>query len=56
MQAQMAESLNKVQQWVEAHDYKGYEPFDGLSSWVAPRLRWTSWLKESYSKCYGGAD
>ncbi len=27
-------SLDKVQRWVEDHDYKGYEPFDGLSSWA----------------------
>src|SRR5262245_32049051 len=27
-------SLTKVQQWVERHDYKGYEPFDGLCSWM----------------------
>lgn len=30
------ESLEKVQRWVEEHDYKGYEPFDGLSSWARP--------------------
>jgi len=30
------QSLAKVQRWVEAHDYKGYEPFDGLSSWARP--------------------
>jgi hypothetical protein len=29
-------SLASVQQWVEAHDYRGYEPFDGLSSWARP--------------------
>ena len=29
-------SLEKVQNWVENHDYKGYEPFDGLSSWARP--------------------
>jgi len=27
-------SLQKVQKWVEDHDYKAYEPFDGLSSWA----------------------
>ena len=27
-------SLDLVQEWVEKHDYRGYEPFDGLSSWV----------------------
>lgn len=30
------QSLEKVQRWVEAHDYRGYEPFDGLSSWAQP--------------------
>ena len=30
------ESIRKVQKWVEDHDYKGYEPFDGLSSWARP--------------------
>lgn len=25
-------SLDKVEKWVESHGYKGYEPFDGLSS------------------------
>ena len=29
-------SLALVQQWVESHDYRGYEPFDGLSSWARP--------------------
>lgn len=28
-----AESLAR---WVEQHDYQGYEPFDGLSSWFRP--------------------
>jgi rhamnogalacturonyl hydrolase YesR len=30
------QSLQRVQAWVEAHDYRGYEPFDGLSSWFRP--------------------
>ena len=30
------ESLNRVEQWVEKHNYRGYEPFDGLSSWFRP--------------------
>jgi len=25
-------SLGLVERWVEAHDYRGYEPFDGLNS------------------------
>jgi rhamnogalacturonyl hydrolase YesR len=29
-------SLKRVQDWVERNDYKGYEPFDGLSSWFRP--------------------
>jgi hypothetical protein len=28
------ESLKKIESWVESHDYKGYEPFDGLSSYL----------------------
>jgi hypothetical protein len=27
-------SLDRVRTWVEDHDYQGYEPFDGLSSWA----------------------
>jgi rhamnogalacturonyl hydrolase YesR len=27
-------SLNRVERWIERHDYRGYEPFDGLSTWV----------------------
>ena len=27
-------AIDLVQTWVERHDYRGYEPFDGLSSWV----------------------
>src|SRR5207244_2430945 len=29
-------ALQQVQGWVEQHDYRGYEPFDGLSSWARP--------------------
>jgi rhamnogalacturonyl hydrolase YesR len=29
-------SIKKVEKWVEDHDYKGYEPFDGLSSIFRP--------------------
>jgi rhamnogalacturonyl hydrolase YesR len=29
-------SLQQVQQWVEERNYRGYEPFDGLSSWFRP--------------------
>jgi hypothetical protein len=30
------ESLNRVERWVENRNYRGYEPFDGLSSWFRP--------------------
>src|SRR5262245_20680533 len=30
------DSLNRQQDWVERHNYRGYEPFDGLSSWFRP--------------------
>lgn len=29
-------SLKLVENWVESHNYRGYEPFDGLSSWFRP--------------------
>jgi Glycosyl hydrolase family 76 len=32
----VAASLDRVQQWVEDRHYRGYEPFDGLSSWFRP--------------------
>lgn len=38
MKQQIAESLYKVEKWVEDHDYKGYEPFDGLSSFLRPLM------------------
>jgi len=39
MRQQIIESLSKVQKWVEENGYKGYEPFDGLSSWLRPLTR-----------------
>jgi hypothetical protein len=30
------ESIRKLESWVEAHDYKAYEPFDGQSSILKP--------------------
>jgi rhamnogalacturonyl hydrolase YesR len=32
----LEKSIDRVEKWVEAHDYKGYEPFDGLSSFLRP--------------------
>ncbi len=29
-------SLDRLERWIEDHRYKGYEPFDGLSSWFRP--------------------
>ncbi len=29
-------SLDRVEKWIECHDYKGYEPFDGLTSYLFP--------------------
>ena len=28
--------MQRVEKWVEEHEYKGYEPFDGLSSYFRP--------------------
>ncbi len=33
---EIGRSLALVQRWVENNDYRGYEPFDGLSSWARP--------------------
>ena len=33
---EITRSLDLVQTWVEHHSYRGYEPFDGLSSWFRP--------------------
>jgi rhamnogalacturonyl hydrolase YesR len=30
------QSLDSLERWVESHDYRGYEPFDGLSSRFRP--------------------
>jgi hypothetical protein len=32
-------ALERVAAWVERQEYRGYEPFDGLSSWVRPLAR-----------------
>ena len=36
MKKVLEESIQKVEKWIEDHDYKGYEPFDGLSSFLRP--------------------
>ena len=35
-QREVTTSLDRVQKWVEDRHYRGYEPFDGLSSWFRP--------------------
>ncbi|MCG7851178.1 MAG: hypothetical protein MIO92_01510 [Methanosarcinaceae archaeon] len=30
------QSLNLVEKWIEDHNFKGYEPFDGLTSFLLP--------------------
>ena len=32
----MAQSLGLLQKWIEAREYKGYDPGDGLTSWLRP--------------------
>ena len=36
MRDEVKQSLDKVQQWVEQQQYKGYDPGDGLTSFVRP--------------------
>src|SRR3990170_4294542 len=36
MNKKLESSIHKVEKWVEDHNYKGYEPFDGLSSPLRP--------------------
>ena len=38
-------SIDKLQNWVEKHDFKGYEPFDGLNSYLRP-FTFNNWLAE----------
>ncbi|MDY0045713.1 MAG: hypothetical protein RBS82_13765, partial [Syntrophales bacterium] len=36
MKNKLTDSIRKLQKWIEDHDYKGYEPFDGLLSYLRP--------------------
>ncbi len=36
VKAILAKSIEKLQKWIEDHNYKGYEAFDGLSSFLKP--------------------
>lgn len=33
---QVIESIHRLDEWLIKHDHKGYEPFDGLNSWIRP--------------------
>ena len=39
------DSIIRLNNWLEEHDFKGYEPFDGLSSFLRP-LTFRKWLAE----------
>ncbi len=39
MRTSIEQSAHAVANWVERHEYKGYEPFDGLSSYLRPLTR-----------------
>lgn len=36
MKGKLLKSINGVEKWMEEHNYKGYEPFDGLLSYLRP--------------------
>jgi rhamnogalacturonyl hydrolase YesR len=36
MKDKIQKSISSLEKWIEAHDYKGYEPFDGLLSYLRP--------------------
>ena len=36
MNERLSGVVRALQLWVESQDYRGYEPFDGLSSWLRP--------------------
>jgi rhamnogalacturonyl hydrolase YesR len=36
LQTIVEDSLNRTESWIETRRYRGYEPFDGLSSWFRP--------------------
>lgn len=36
MKDKLLKSINILEKWIEEHDYKGYEPFDGLLSYLHP--------------------
>jgi len=36
MKDKITQNLQKLENWVERHEYKGYDPFDGLNSFFRP--------------------
>ncbi|MGC8490551.1 MAG: hypothetical protein ACP5SH_02325 [Syntrophobacteraceae bacterium] len=36
LKQRVEKSLNGVERWIEAHEYKGYDPADGLTSFLRP--------------------
>lgn len=44
-QAEILESIQHLFSWLEAHDYRGYDTFDGLSAWVRPLTFKTKFLQ-----------
>lgn len=36
--SELDNSISRLEAWIERSGYRGYEPFDGLSSWVRPLL------------------
>ena len=45
MKDTLRQSAERVQSWVEDHDYKGYEPFDGNASFLRG-LTFGNWFLE----------
>ena len=41
----ITDTIDRLEKWVEEHEYKGYEPFDGLSSFLRPL---------TFNSLYGG--
>lgn len=36
MRSILEDGIGKLEKWVEDHDYKGYDPADGLTSFLGP--------------------
>jgi hypothetical protein len=44
-QAEVLQSIQLLFSWLEEHDYRGYDTFDGLSAWVRPLTFRTKFLQ-----------